>query len=326
MPANVSQQWQSTAPANTMILGEHSVVYGHPAIACAVNQFVHIHWQSRNDSAIRIFSTLGKHHTQIEKITPHPKLNFVVSALQAFQKQLPTGLDIRIDSEFSSTIGLGSSAAVLAAMLSGLNEICRTNKSPIELFTIGHKIIIEIQGRGSGTDLAASLTGGLIYFQPKSKHHPRPTIDKLNISLPLVLIYCGYKTPTAEVLKMVSHNWENKSHELEMLYRSMAKITRSAFHALQNTELEPFYQNCKDYQHLMEHLGVCDLTLAQIILTLNGCADIQAAKISGSGLGDCVLGIGELQNCSTKSQNTLLSYQQVSIQICPTGATTNPVK
>ena len=324
------QQWQSKAPANTMILGEHSVVYGHPAIACALNQFVTIEWQARQDNALHIQSALGEHHTQIEYITLHPKLNFVVAALQAFQKALPHGLNIKIHSEFSSTIGLGSSAAVLAAMLSGLNHICNSEFNLDRLFAIGHQIIIDIQGRGSGTDLAASLAGGWIFFQPKSNKTAPAQINKLTIdtdkpALELQLIYAGYKTPTAKVLEFVAQQWQAKPKQLEMLYRSMAQVTRSAQQSLLSNDLENFYQHIKSYQELMIKLGVSDNTLEHIISAMNGCLELHAAKISGSGLGDCVLGIGNLKECSTASQNSLNRYQQIAIKSTSTGAQTQAI-
>ncbi len=317
-----STQWKTRAPANTMILGEHSVVYGHPALACAVNQFITIEWQQRTDSALNIESALGSHHTQIDQITLHPKLAFVIAALHAFQKHLPCGLDITIHSEFSSTIGLGSSAAVLAGMLDGLNHICQTQKTDIELFTIGHKIILDIQKRGSGTDLAASLSGGVIYFQPQNEVVNQPEIHKLSLSLPLALIYSGYKTPTADVLALVAKNWQNKPKQRELLYRSMAKITRTAYKHLQAKEMEEFYQQIGLYQQQMQKLGVSDETLEKIIQALNGCLSIYSAKISGSGLGDCVIGIGELHNCSSSSQVVLQNYQSLDIKITPQGAST----
>ncbi|QCU90671.1 mevalonate kinase [Thiomicrorhabdus sediminis] len=314
------KKWQSQAPANTMILGEHSVVYGHPAIACAVDQYVTIEWQQRSDKGLHIVSALGEHHTQINQISKHPKLNFVIAVLQAFQSRLNFGLDITIHSEFSSTIGLGSSAAVLAAMISGLNHICQAQLTLIEQFSLGHKIIIDIQGRGSGTDLAASLAGGMIFFQPVNENQAKPIIKKLPINLPLVLIYSGYKTPTAEVLKQVAIDWQDKPNKLKMLYRSMAKITRGALYALEHHQFENFYQACKDYQKQMENLGVSDSVLDEIIMALNGCADIHCAKISGSGLGDCVLGIGELNLCSNQAQKILSHYQSIQIQISQQGA------
>ena len=322
MPLTMQQpNWRSQAPGNTMILGEHSVVYGHPALACAVNHYVDVFWRQRQDQAVHIDSALGQHHTQIHQLTPHPKLTFVMAALQRFQTDLPSGLDIEIQSEFPATIGLGSSAAVLAAMLSGLNQICGSHHSLMTLFEIGHEIIIELQGRGSGTDLAASLYGGLILFQPKQESTPA-NIETLPARLKMSLVYSGYKTPTAEVLKRVAEQWHPHPKQLEMLYRAMAKVTRTAYHELLEGEMEHFYQCCKEYQHLMEKLGVSDDTLEKLIRAMNGCREVHAAKISGSGLGDCVLALGQLQDCSSSSQNLLRKHQQINIEISEHGAFT----
>ena len=323
---NSSQKWRSIAPANTMILGEHSVVYGKPALACALDQFVTVHWQTRQDSAINVYSALGEHHTQLDNITLHPKLTFVIAALQAFQSHLTCGLDIQVESEFSSTIGLGSSAAVLAAMLSGLNTICETNYNLIRLFEIGHRVIIDLQGRGSGTDLAASLSGGTIFFQPKTDLQPLTSIQKLNIKLPLVLIYAGYKTPTADVLRQVAIAWQDKPNELEMLYRSMAQVTKQASQALQKKEFERFYQACSDYQMLLDKLGVNDKTIQTIIDALIQCESIHCAKISGSGLGDCVLGIGNLDECKSEALSKLAAYQSIAIKVSYAGAKTESIE
>ena len=323
---NCKQKWRSVAPANTMILGEHSVVYGQPALACALDKFVTVHWQTRQDSAINVYSALGEHHTQLDNITLHPKLTFVIAALQAFQSHLTCGLDIQVESEFSSTIGLGSSAAVLAAMLSGLNTICKTAYNLIQLFEIGHRVIIDLQGRGSGTDLAASLSGGTLFFQPKTDLQPLTSIQKLNIKLPLVLIYAGYKTPTADVLRQVAIAWQDKPYELEMLYRSMAQVTKKAFQALQNKQFETFYQACSDYQTLMDRLGVNDKNIQKIIDALIQCESIHCAKISGSGLGDCVLGIGNLDECKSEALSKLAAYQSIAIKVSNAGAKTESIE
>ncbi len=349
-------QWHSQAPANTIILGEHSVVYGHPALACALDQWIHIDWQARSDKRICITSALANFQTDIETLETHPELQFVIKALQAFQTELAFGLNITIHSEFSSTIGLGSSAAVLAAMLDGLNTLTQKNFPPLALFEIGLAIIIEIQGRGSGTDLAASLTGGILYFEPSTHHSKQskqkhPKLTSLPLTLPLCLFYAGYKTPTSEVLEFVAQQWQTRPKALNALYQSMGETTQRAFNLLQTLVqltqtskttpdlIQPessltktsarggeifsmFYQSLHTYQHLMETLGVSDPILQQLIQYLNQCPNIHAAKISGSGLGDCVLGIGSLKNCPPTAQHFLQNYQQLSIHITPNGAST----
>ncbi len=317
--------WQSIAPANSMVLGEHSVVYGHPAIACALDQYIYIDWQSRPDDEIHIHSALAEHSTNIKSLLTkeqaiHPQLKFVCHALVAFADHLTFGLTIRIRSEFSSTIGLGSSAAVLAAMLSGLNQITKQQKSTLELFAIGHSIILTIQGRGSGTDLAASLSGGVIYFQPHSVQIK--SLTQLSQDFPVTLIYAGYKTPTTEVLNVVAEQWLTRPVELAALYQQMGQTTQAAFKALQQQNLPLFYSLLKTYQDLMTQLGVNDATLTLLIEALTACPCIQAAKISGSGLGDCVIGLGSLENCPDASKATLQDYQQLHVNITLQGAKT----
>lgn len=318
-------KWQSQAPANTMILGEHSVVYGHPAIACALDQFIRIDWRARSDHAIHITSTLATHSTDLETLSVHPQLTFVGHALLAFQDQLSFGLDIHIHSDFSSTIGLGSSAAVLAAMLNGLTHITKQHHSALALFEIGHAIILKIQGRGSGTDLAASLTGGVIYFQP-GLSKTATKILKLRQGFALTLIYTGYKTPTAEVLALVAKQWQSRPEQLAALYHQMGNCTQTAFNALQNQDMPGFYNSITHYQSLMDQLGVNDPTLSQLINALNACKSIHAAKISGSGLGDCVIGIGTLKACSEHTLARLKNYQRLEVTITPFGASTQLIE
>jgi len=329
--------WISSAPANLMLLGEHSVVYGYPALACAVDQRIEIQWSKTDQQTICIKSELAnfqftlaelqafKNHPELD----HPKLRFVMHALNAFGKQLSHGLQIEIISEFSSTIGLGSSAAVLAATLHGLNQITGQNLSNLELFNLGHEIILTIQGRGSGTDLAASLSGGVILFEPAlhDQKVSRPAnIQKLpetiSQNMPLSLIYCGYKTPTAEVLNQVAEQWQAKPEQLKRLYTLMGETTKQAYQKLMLNQTEHFYALSEIYQDLMDALGVNDATLQSIIDQIRQCDGIHASKISGSGLGDCVLGFGQLSGCSAAVNKQLQTFTQLSVNITSQGAHT----
>ena len=329
-PTPTPKQWQSQAPANTMILGEHSVVYGHAAIACALDQFITIDWQVRTDNDIHIHSELATFKTQLDSIESHPKLQFVIKALQAFKPHLKHGLNITINSDFCSTVGFGSSAAVLAAMLHGLKTITQQDFSTLELFNIGHAIIIDIQKRGSGTDLAASLIGGGIFFEPATDNESSPNITKLTLNIPLSLIYVGYKTPTSEVLAQVAKHWQEKPEALNTLYQQMGELTQNAFNALQKSPLRDargknlkFYHSIIQYQALMEQLGVSDPTLNRIVGLLIRQPGIHAAKISGSGLGDCVLGLGTIR---IKPQHRLNEFKIMPAHITPLGATTQAVE
>ncbi|GAB6034563.1 mevalonate kinase [Galenea microaerophila] len=295
---NLSKRFYSRAPANLMLMGEHAVVHGYPALACAIDQWIQIEWQCLPKSTqVQIHSDLAHHTTDWQTWEIHPQLQFVQAALATARQTLQPqkiGLKLTIQSEFASTLGLGSSAAVLAATLSGLYAITQPEKALTtackqQLFQTGLKIIHQIQKRGSGTDLAASLFGGLIYFEPnRAKITPLP----LSQPLPLTLIYSGYKTPTAEVLQTVNQQWQTEPKLLQQLYQLMGETTQAANQAWQTGDRQRFDHLVNAYQGLMDALGVNDATLSQIVYQLR--ETLPASKISGSGLGDCVLGFGEL--------------------------------
>lgn len=295
--------WQSSAPANIMLMGEHSVVYGQPALACSLQSRITINWQARHDTQIRVESGLGHHQTDLANLTPHPNLKWVMAAIGHFKVHLKHGLTLTIESDFSATQGLGSSAAVLAALLGGLNAICQTHYDLEQLFNIGHKIILALQKRGSGTDLAASLQGGMILFQPQASIKIRP-VKPLPTPFPFQLVYCGYKMPTADVLAQVAQNWHAQPELLDQLYRLMGQTTQAAYQALTQQDSNEFYRLANVYQGLMDTLGVNDATLSQLIYQARQ-QGFAASKISGSGLGDCILALGEGKTALFKAENLL---------------------
>ena len=306
------KKWISSAPANLMVMGEHSVVFGQVALACTLDQRLSIEWQTREDTQIVIHSALANHQTDLATLAPHPKLTWVMACLKTYQPHLNQGLNITITAEFESTWGLGSSAALLAAMLGGLDAICQQTPSFKERFSRGLQIIHQLQGRGSGTDLAASLSGGLVLFNPK-------TLDVHTISLeagnlPCQLWYSGYKTPTAEVLKRVATQWSSQQLLQNKLYHWMGETTQLAYEALLQKQWHDFYLLVNTYQGLMDALGVNDATLSSMIYALR--ALFPAAKISGSGLGDCVMSFGEIKKPLPES---LTTFQQIDCQISNQG-------
>jgi len=93
--------------------------------------------------------------------------------------RLAHGIRLTINSQIDPTLGLGSSAAVTAATLAALNFFVHQDvptgaaglhqRQLGDLHRTGLAVIRELQGRGSGADLAASLCGGMLAYQlPKS--------------------------------------------------------------------------------------------------------------------------------------------------------------
>ncbi len=273
-----------------MLFGEHAVLHNRPAIACAIDTWLTIDWQTRNDDVIQIYSSLGEHSTDWQTLAPHPKLTFILEALTQFKaitEQPLLGLTLTISSDINSTQGLGSSSAIVAAMVTGFSMSEPRLETIDARFELGLRTIRAVQGTGSGTDLAAALTGGVMMLNPKNQ-----VIRRLTDSLPIVGVYCGYKTPTPVVIAQVKARWSDTHPLLLQWLDWVTSITEMAAEQIKENNLDEI-GHCMNMAHgLMNGLGVSDNTLETIANRLRQTEGIAGAKISGSGLGDCVIGLG----------------------------------
>lgn len=290
----------TSAPATLMLMGEHAVLHGKHALVASVDQRLHVYLSPRQDQRISIHSVLGDFECDIDAIEIKAPFTFVLSVIK--QYHIKKGFDLTIESEFSSTVGLGSSAAVLVATVLALNPSLQEN--PKAIFDIAYKSLLEVQGRGSGADLAASILGGIICYrqQPFSW-------QKLDFLFPITLVYAGYKTPTPEVIKIVETAASQSPEKFARIFNEIDEATLFATDALKNKDLKAFAQAFQANQALMVDMGVVDKTLLEIIELFKPLP----AKVSGSGLGDCVIGLG--------SCDKIGPYQIIRAQLANQGIT-----
>jgi len=259
-----------------MLMGEHAVLHGKHCLVAATDQRLQVYLKPRRDQSIQIHSALGQLSTSLDCLEVKPPFTFVLAAIKNGKPK--TGFDLEIQSDFTATVGLGSSAAVLVATTLALHALeTNAEHNDKKIFDLAYQTLIEIQGRGSGADLAASILGGVVRYcqQPFSW-------QKLQLTIPeITLVYSGYKTPTPEVIQIVEAARQKDPQKYARIFTKMDKAVMQA-----DTNFNASFSTC---QHLMEELGVVDQTLQKIV-------DLFApapAKVSGSGLGDCVIGLGK---------------------------------
>jgi len=293
--------YKASAPGTMMLLGEHAVLHNKKALVLAIDKRISVTLIPRADKIISIHSELGKIQITLDNLT-HLKLDktfqFVLATINRFQKQFETGFELSIHSEFTDRIGFGSSAAVtvatLAVIYQYLNNLSFNFSNHLQdekvyaFFETAKSIIQEVQGIGSGADVAASVYGGIILYQKNA-----PCILKRITNLPaMVAVYSGFKTPTIEVIKTVESYRQTKEKIYEKLFESMDACVDDAVVSVENKDWIRLGELLNIQQGLMNALGVGTPLLNKIVDTLNQQPGIFGAKISGSGLGDCIVGIG----------------------------------
>ncbi|MEM9843806.1 MAG: hypothetical protein AAF965_03335, partial [Pseudomonadota bacterium] len=209
------------------------------------------------------------------------------------------GVDIAISSDIDPTLGLGSSAAVIVALIGAIDALDCVGLGPRELHKQALKIVRHVQGRGSGADLAASLQGGCLAYHLVNEPVGGAEITSLPIPPSLSLRYCGYKTPTSEVLARVAAARSGNEARFDALYEQMGRSAEAAIRATQRQDWKDLASEMTAYQELMRDLGVSDPTIQK---TIEDAESALAAKISGSGLGDCVVALGPVPDRFTPVQ------------------------
>ncbi|HQN79538.1 MAG TPA: mevalonate kinase [Kiritimatiellia bacterium] len=300
---------KASAPGSLMLMGEHAVLRGQPAIVCAINKRMTIALTPRADRTVRLHSALGEHETTLDDLAPNESFRFVLGAIRACRADFQQGFELDIRSGMSHQMGLGSSAAVTVATLAALAGAQDKEPAPGYLLEAGTRIIRKVQGgTGSGADVAASTYGGALRFHAASLE-----VVKLPKAPQLTVLYSGSKTPTPEVIAIVEENRKQQPELFDRLEALIGDAVQRAFAAAARADWPALGELMNINQGLMDALGVNNAALAALVYALREDPHIHGSKISGSGLGDCVVGLG-------KAMRRDWGVPSLAVKVDPVGA------
>ncbi|HMP74296.1 MAG TPA: hypothetical protein PKE55_13635 [Kiritimatiellia bacterium] len=277
-----------SAPGSLMLFGEHAVLRGHPALVCAIDRRIKVSLEATTTGEVVVESGLGRYRSRGSVLQDHPSFRFVLACLRRYVGVVEGGLDVRIDSEIDPTIGFGSSAAVTVALLAGLKALGCEVPDGMAVARVAQGVIREVQGRGSGADAAASGLGGVVWMRPDP-------LEAVCVACPewgLTTVYCGYKMPTAEVVGRVDAAAGRDPEVFKGLFEVSERLVGEAVAALRVGDVRRLGALMNAANGLHEAYGVNTRELSELVFELREDEGITGAKISGSGLGDCVVGLG----------------------------------
>ncbi|MDQ1254989.1 MAG: mevalonate kinase [Euryarchaeota archaeon] len=286
-----------SAPGKIYLFGEHAVVYGETAIACAVELRTRVRAEF-NDSII-IHSQIGRTGIDFEK---HPYISSVIERINGITPI--EGVFLEVDSEIPVGSGLGSSAAVTIACIGALNELFGCGLSLEETAKIGHEIEIKVQGAASPTDTYVSTFGGVVTI---------PERRKLRIlDCGIVIGDTGIFSSTKELVANVRKLRENYPELIEPLMTSIGRISKKGESLVMAGDYPSIGRLMNVNQGLLDALGVNILELSRLIYSARK-AGAFGAKITGAGGGGCMVALTATDKCTQVAEAMLEAGGKVII-------------
>lgn len=349
----------SSAPGKLVLLGEYAVLFGHPAVVLAINRRARVglgpadgdHWSvaapgfEDRSAAFEIERAHGFRWREPESEAAH-RLDLVeklVGSLVASKLLDPEGLPpavITLDTrEFFQTmpdgaakLGLGSSAALTVALTEALHSWSnQCERRPI----IDLARLLDLHrtfqgGRGSGIDLAASVTGGVVEYRlANGGRTPSASLFELPDALHLVFLWTGRSASTASFLVRLDDEMQNDRGPIADALAELGRVSSEGIAHLRTGDVTRFLLVVSDFGRAMEQLGEAAglPILSDEHLELRRLARNTGVsyKPSGAGGGDVGIGFTDDPELATTFANKAAKagFTPLDLQVDPNGVQTD---
>ena len=273
------------APGKIILLGEHAVVYGRPALAVPVRQVracAHLRpAESGEPGWVRLEAPdLGFSAWLHESPADHPLAAVCRAALQAMPPAPFPPIRLSIESTIPVASGLGSSAAVSVAIARALNDHFGGSLTTLELSALAYTGETILHGTPSGIDNTVVAFDQPVFFV---RGHP-PEALRLRAALHLVIGDTGIPAPTAQAVGQVRRRWQADPAPLEALFDSIGEMTAQGRQAMIDGDSDRLGSCMNEDHRLLVDLGVSSPELDRLVESARA-AGAFGAKMSGGGMG-----------------------------------------
>jgi mevalonate kinase len=280
-----------SAPGKVYLFGEHAVVYGEPAIACAINLRVSTSVELESFGKIKIDAMNRRREC------PHDDVKYVCCAAQLMKRLFDTdfGARISIKSQLPPRQGLGSSAAVSVSAIKAFAECLDIELDDEEVARLGQRVESTVQGRASPADTYVSSTGGVVLIEQTQASRLSP------LDIPLVIGATGTERQTSDVITSVAKMKERYPAPVEGVLSAIGNVTRLGKQKLAEEDFVGLGELMNINQGLLESIGVSDKALSRLVYAARA-AGALGAKITGAGRGGCIIAISNEGNIAEISR------------------------
>ncbi len=277
------------AHGKVILLGEHAVVYGAPALAGALTGGVTVE-QAAGTGRVRIPAwaveiDLAAHGNDLTNdMTIARALRAIVQHLGI--RSLRRDVDLIVHFGLPTGSGLGSSAALAVAIARALGNVHGVTLSDEAVEGAAMASETVIHGRPSGLDHTVSQRGGFGLFVRERGltpvHAPR--------AVPLVIGHTGKERDTKNRVARVAEMLGESPAKVRPLIDRIGELSLTGARAVERGDLATLAAAMEENQIMLRQLEVSCPEIEAMVDLARG-AGALACKLTGGGGGGCVIAL-----------------------------------
>ncbi|MFD3923691.1 mevalonate kinase [Streptomyces sp. NPDC058595] len=276
------------AHAKVILLGEHAVVYGAPALALPVPQLTvtaSAGWSSgasggqgglsftMTGSASRALVTQAS--DGLRRLTEEFVARMGVTGGRS--------LEVILDGAIPHGRGLGSSAAVSRAVVFALADLLGRELTESVAFELVQTAENVAHGRASGVDAMAVGAPGPLLFKAGRATEPAVGCDGL-----FIVADSGVPGSTKEAVGMLRAGFARRAGAQDRFVGRASELTEAGRRALADGDPGELGSRLTDYHELLRAAGLSTERIDTLVEAALEAGSL-GAKITGGGLGGCVI-------------------------------------
>ncbi len=304
----------ASAPGKVYLFGEHAVVYGEPAVPCAIELRARVTTE-RREEGMRVHAgdlsldgftveyegaADGRPDVDVSDSLVDAAMGYINEAIAQAKDAAgvdEAGFDITIESDIPLGAGLGSSAAVAVATIKAATTELGVDLTTADIADRAYQVEKVVQdGEASRADTFCSAMGGAVRVEGEDCR----TIEAPD--LPFVIGYDGGAGDTGALVAGVRQLREDYDFAADTV-SAIGDVVRRGEEALADGDVAELGRLMNFNHGLLEALGVSSRSLDAMVWAARD-AGSEGAKLTGAGGGGCIVALDDTAETTTALEYT----------------------
>lgn len=279
-------EFEAFSPGVVKLFGEHAVVYGHPAVAVAIDRGVRVVCREGSGLRVRTVSTISGSVEWIgDKAVVESQFFAYIEAAYRLARERwgVSGINAEVVSELPPSIGAATSAATVGAFLKCAAGLAGAELSAEELAEMIYSVEKLVQGAASRMDGSVTAMGGVLLVRGSER-------VRLNVEIPeLLVVLTPRRGTTRSLVAMVRELRERMPEVVDSVFATISSIVNRGVRCLESGDYRCVGELMTMNHWLLASLGLSNAQVDSLVRALSGA--VYGAKMSGAGGGGVVVAL-----------------------------------